>query len=189
MTMAGFHRISLTNPDPTFIREDAGAKSVAFFAQVRPVWVDKVLYDELKLVSIARGGKNVRLCLHSAPGDDQHDMIILSRKGTLHPPHRHHGRAETFHMVEGRLAVFSFDANADPAEFGVLNPGEVYRFSPDHYHTAMPLDDFAIHHESRTGPFLGDEDFIFPPWGPRAGDSAAMRRFSDRCLELLRDQP
>lgn len=189
MTISGFHRISLVNPDPELVREDTAAKSVAFFAKVRPVWVGKVLYEELKQVSTRRGGKNVRLCLHSAPGDDQHDMIVLNRKGTLHPPHRHAGKAETFHLVEGRLAVFSFHASGEPAEVGVLVPGEVYRFNPDHYHTAMPLDDFVIYHESRTGPFLGDDDFIFPEWGPRPGDRAAMSRFSDRCTALLGGEP
>ncbi len=190
MKASGFHRISLTNPDPQLVREDTAAKSVAFFALVRPVWVGAALYEELKQVSTYRGGKNVRLCLHSMPGDDQHDMIILNRKGTLHPPHRHHGgKAETFHVVEGRMGVFSFDANGNPAEVGILGPGEVYRFGPDHFHTVMPLDDFVIHHESRVGPFLGDDDCIFPEWGPRPGDSAGMRRLSDRCTALLGGEP
>jgi cupin fold WbuC family metalloprotein len=189
VTISGFHRISLVDPDPELVREDAFAKSVAFFARVRPVWVDTVLYQELKRVSTIRGGKNVRLCLHSTPGDDQHDMIILIRRGTLHPPHRHGGTTETFHLVEGRLAVFSFDSSGDPAEVGVLRPGEVYRFSPDHFHTAMPLDDFVIYHESRIGPFLGTGDLIFPAWGPRAGDSAAMDRFADDCAALLGNNP
>lgn len=189
MTSPGFHRISLTNPDARLVREDTSAKSVAFFAKVRPVWVGKALYEELKQVSIDRGGRNVRLCLHSTPADDQHDMIILNRKGTLLPPHRHPGKAETFHLVEGRLAVFSFEENGDSAEAGVLSPGEVYRFNLDHYHTVMPLDDFVIFHESRVGPFLGDSDLIFPDWGPRPGDGVAMARFHGRCVALLDGEP
>jgi len=185
--MAGLHHISLVNPDPALVREDTGAKSVAFFARVRPVWVGKALYEELKQVSASRGGRNVRLCLHSAPGDEQHDMIILNRRGTQHPPHRHAGQAETFHLIEGRLAVFSFEASGNPAEAGVLRPGEVYRFNPEHYHTALPLDEVAIYHESRVGPFLGESDLIFPAWGPRPGDEAALRRFFDRCAAMLGD--
>ena len=185
MKSTSFHRISLVNPDPAFVREDATAKSIAFFAKVRPVFVDRAIYDELKQISISRGNKNVRLCLHSAPEDNQHDMIILERKGTLYRPHRHPGKAETFHVVEGRMAVFNFDAKGEPAEVGVVHPGEIYRLDLKHYHTVMPLDDFVIYHEAKVGPFLGDDDFIFPPWGPRAGDDAAMREFFARCNGLL----
>ncbi len=185
MKTAGFQRISLKNPDPSLVREDTSAKSIAFFARVRPIWIDKVFYEELKEVSTIRGNRNVRLCLHSTPEDQQHDMVILNRKGTLYPPHRHPGKTATYHVMEGRLAMFSFDTSGDPVEAGVLGAGELYRFDQAHFHMVMTLDDFTIFHETTIGPFLGDSDFIFPAWGPRAGDNAAMRQFSDRCVALL----
>lgn len=180
-----FRRFSLIDPDPTVVREDTAARSVSFFVQALPIMIDRTLIAEMKQVSAARGDKNVRVCLHSGPDASHHDMVILEHGGGFYPPHRHPGKAETFHVIEGALGVISYDEQGGAVEAGVVAEGEVYRLAIELYHLVMPKSDIVVYHESKPGPFLGKEDLISPPWLPKSGDDAAMARLRADAEELL----
>lgn len=167
-------RVSLLNPSPGRLVEDMGAKSVSFFCRERPVRVDRVLIEELKQVSAARQGRNVRLCLHDGPAADHHDMIILERQGRYYRPHRHAGKGECFHVIEGVLGVAIFESDGTLAEAARLGAGDIFRVGADMYHAVMPLSDPVIYHENKPGPFTGEGDSQWAPWAPDGSDAAAL---------------
>jgi cupin fold WbuC family metalloprotein len=177
--------ISLLAPDPAKLREDEGAKSVSFFCIERPVRVDKVLLGEMKEVSEKRGGRNVRICLHSAPADEHHDMVVLERAGNYYPPHKHAAKGECFHVMEGRLGLLAFDETGAVVDATALAAGDVYRIAVGMYHAVMPLSDPVIYHESKPGPFLGQGDSIYPDWAPVAEDAEAVTAFQKMALSKL----
>jgi len=158
--------VSLLNPDPKILWEVSGDRTVAFFCKRHPVRVDAALVEELKEISIMRGGKNVRLCLHNGPDADHHDMIILERMEKYYRPHKHLDKGEAFHIMEGRMGIFTFDDLGNVIEACTLDAGEIFKVGIDMYHAVMPLTEVVIYHENKPGPFLGEKDSIFPDWAP-----------------------
>ena len=123
----GLSKISLLDPDLAKLVEDKGAKTVAFFCRNLPVVIDARLIEELKNVSRLRNDSNVRICLHDGPDASHHDMIALERRGRYYRPHKHARKGDTFHMIEGKLGIFSFDVDGNVTDAVVIGPGEIYR--------------------------------------------------------------
>jgi cupin fold WbuC family metalloprotein len=177
--------LSLMDPDPEILWEDTGSKTIAFFCKRHPVCVDTALLEELKKISEARGGKNVRLCLHDSPDADHHDMVILEHKGKYYRPHKHLEKGEAFHIMVGRMGVFTFDDAGNVTESRALGSGEILRVGINMYHAVMPLTDLVIYHENKPGPFLGDKDSIFPDWAPDGIDIEKAAAYSAELANLL----
>ena len=49
-----------------------------------------------------------RICLHSDNSDQVHEMVIAFCRDSYVQPHRHTGKSESFHIIEGRLQVVFF---------------------------------------------------------------------------------
>ena len=178
--------ISILAPDSGKLREDGSAKSVSFFCLQRPVRVDKALLAEMKEVSTRRGGRNVRICLHGAPEDAHHDMVVLERGGQYYRPHKHAAKGECFHVMDGRLGLLAFDEKGAIIDATVLEAGDIYRIAVGMYHAVLPLSDPVIYHESKPGPFLGEGDSIYPEWAPRDDDAAAIEAYRSMALAHFR---
>ena len=75
-------------------------------------------------------------------------------------PHRHPEKAECYHLVEGRMAIFCFDDAGQVTDRCVLEPGGafLFRVPPNRFHATIPLSDRVVFHESRRGPFDGARD-------------------------------
>jgi cupin fold WbuC family metalloprotein len=166
--------------DSKKIRVDEGGRSVGFFTKNLPGRVDWELVKELKEAAIRYRNKNVRLCLH----DDQdalfHTMIILERKGKFYRPHKHLEKGECFHIIEGRMAVFSFGEEGEIVDSCCLDPEGIfiYRVAINMFHAVIPLTEMVIYHESKPGPFLGRQDSIFPSWAPDGMDKQKAEEYT-----------
>lgn len=173
--------------DSNCVWQDKGAKSISFFCIKKPVKVDKKLILELKVVARSAGDKNVRLCLHEGPDSPFHNMIILEYPGKYYPPHKHLTKGETFHIIEGRMAVFTFNEDGSVIDNGILDDKEnlIYRIGINMYHAVMPLSCPVIYHESKTGPFISNKDSIFPVWAPPAEILGEVSAFQQKLTELL----
>jgi cupin fold WbuC family metalloprotein len=169
------------DPHPQRVFVDADAKTAAFFVRTLPALVDARLIEELKTYSETHGRCNVRICLHDAPDALHHDMVALERRDRYYRPHKHLRKGDTFHLLEGRLGIFSFDDVGVVIDAVVIGPGEIYRTAANAYHAIMPLTDYVIHHESKLGPFEGSGDSIYPDWAPDACEVVAVKKY----LEML----
>lgn len=122
----------------------------------------------LKEKAALNPGKRVRLCAHLSTEDAFHNMLIVLVKGCFIPPHKHQNRAESFHIIEGRLRVIIFDMDGQVKKvitMGDYSSGDpfFYRLSEDLYHTVIPLSDTVVFHESTNGPF-DPQNTSFPSW-------------------------
>src|SRR6476469_6082628 len=89
--------------------------------RVRP-FNDEVLYEEDRIVEldgqaiaelVKRADRNprqrIRICSHPGVEDKLHEMLIVHARGTYVRPHKHLGKSESFHVVEGVVDVVLFD--------------------------------------------------------------------------------
>jgi cupin fold WbuC family metalloprotein len=173
--------------DDTMVRVEETTRAVGLFCRRSPSMVDAATIAALKQFAARYPKKNVRLCLHASPDAPFHSMVIHERKGTFYPPHRHARKGENWHIVEGRMAVFIFDADGrvtDARRLGGAD-GLIYQLDPGVYHTVVALSDTVIYHETKLGPFLGAADSLIPGWSPDPSDSEAVRGFVTGLLTLL----
>ncbi|MBI4676458.1 MAG: cupin fold metalloprotein, WbuC family [Elusimicrobia bacterium] len=170
--------------DPKTVLFDGAGRSAAFFCKGGSLAVGNRLLGQLREYARARGGANVRLCLHEGPRASFHEMIILEHRGRYRRPHKHPSKHESLHLVEGELGVFVF------GEDGGLACGErldgrgsfLFWIEPDAYHSVVPLSEVVIYHECKPGPFLRDSDNVSAPWAPDGSDPEAAQAY----LENLR---
>ncbi|VTT99824.1 Uncharacterized protein OS=Crocosphaera watsonii WH 8501 GN=CwatDRAFT_0608 PE=4 SV=1 [Gemmataceae bacterium] len=121
--------------------------------------------------------KRARLCAHPAATDPLHEMLICLARGTYIRPHRHSGKSESFHVIEGELDVVLFDddgAVRDVIRMGPYPSGKTffYRLAEPRYHTVLVRTPHVLFHETTSGPFdpAGSE---FAPWSPAEGTAGA----------------
>jgi cupin fold WbuC family metalloprotein len=115
-----------------------------------------------------------RLCTHPSPEDALHEMLICLARETYVRPHRHPGKSESFHVIEGELGVVLFDdtgAVLDVIELGPYHSGKAffYRLMVPTFHTVIVNTPHALFHETTNGPF-DPADTEFAAWAPREGD-------------------
>jgi cupin fold WbuC family metalloprotein len=124
----------------------------------------------LKKKAMENPRRRVRLCTHTSSDDLLHEMLIVHARGNYVPPHRHKGKSESFHIIEGRLKIVLFDDEGTIdkiIEIAASDPEAIffYRLSAPIYHTVIPMTDYVIFHETTNGPFRR-EDMEFAPWAP-----------------------
>ena len=166
MNDSGLSTISLINIDENKLRNDDKAKTISFFCKKRPVRIDRNVISDLRKISENNNRANVRICLHDSPMANHHDMVILERKGKYYRPHKHNNKGEAFHIISGQMGIFSFDDDGCVIDSVILFESDIYRVESGQYHAVLPITDDVIYHENKPGPFLGDEDSIFPDWAP-----------------------
>src|SRR5262245_47958528 len=121
--------------------------------------------------------KRARLCAHPDAADPLHEMLICLAHSTYVRPHRHAGKSESFHVIEGELDVVVFEESGGIREvipMGSYESGKVffYRLAEPLFHTVVVNTPHALIHETTNGPFdlAGTE---FAPWAPQESDPAA----------------
>ena len=124
----------------------------------------------LKEIAARNKRKRVRLCCHSDMESSLHEMLIVHTRGAYIPPHKHIGKSESFHIIEGRLHVVIFCDDGTIAEvitMGAFHSGErfYYRIPENTFHSVIPISETVVFHEITNGPFIR-ENTIFPAWAP-----------------------
>ena len=154
-------------------KQDIKARALSFFANSNTVVVSQKLIDELKQLSAENGNCNARLCLHTAPDSSFHEMIVLEREGFYFPPHRHTNKGESCHIIEGELAVFTFDDAGKVTHHTVLGKdGNITsRVGIGQFHLTLALTDPVIYHETKPGPFVETTNSAFASWAPARDDT------------------
>lgn len=120
-----------------------------------------------------------RICTHPNTEDSLHEMFIAIKQGTYIRPHKHLGKSESFHVIEGSVDVIIFDDNgtitevnrvSDDASDGVF----YHRISEPVYHTLLIRSDFLVFHEITNGPFK-QEHTQYALWAPDETDTGVKQ--------------
>jgi cupin fold WbuC family metalloprotein len=153
-----------------------------FFATAEIVRFDSHYVDFVKRSASANPRGRARVCAHRGPKDALHEMLIALRCDSYIRPHRHHLKAESFHLVEGMVDVVVF--GNDGSIFDVIELSKegnfYYRLDSPRYHTLLIHSTMLVIHEITNGPFDADGS-DWAPFAPIEGTFGA-----DQYLEELR---
>lgn len=135
-------------------------------------------FDAVKAMAAASQRRRARICAHPDPEDRVHEMLICHARGVYVPPHRHHGKSESLHVIEGECDVVFFDEQGVLTDvIRVAAPGAdglfYLRINSCSYHCMVPRTDFFVFHETTSGPFRR-EDNEQAPWAPAETDAEAV---------------
>ncbi len=176
--------VTFLGTHPDFERVDSG-KSVAYFARFSNVSVGEAEIAALLAEAEALGQVNMRICLHQTSQDSFHNMIILEYPNSRYfRPHRHGEKGETCHMIDGSLQLFVFneDGSVLKSEMMDADSNPIFRVGAKQWHTLIPISSPVIYHESKLGPFLGDEDSLYPTWAPDGADMDEAMRYTQNLM-------
>jgi cupin fold WbuC family metalloprotein len=102
--------------------------------------------------------RRARINTHGDGEDPLHEMIIAIDGHSYIRPHKHPGKSEAFHVIEGDVDIVVFGEDGEIAQFialGTRGAGRsfYYRISSALFHTLIVRSDIAILHEITNGPF------------------------------------
>lgn len=143
--------------------------------------VDQSDIEHFKQLSSLNSKKRIRLCAHTNPDDGLHEMLIVHGRNAYVRPHKHLGKTESIHIIEGLVDVVIFDNNGQITS--VVSMGDYasgrtfyYRMAIPVFHTLIIRSDVLVFHETTKGPF-DRRDTIFAPWAPEDGDVISVSTF------------
>jgi len=159
------------------------------FAQNPIVKVDSEDITALKSLAQENSRRRIRLCAHPHTDDLLHEMLIIHEHGTYIRPHRHPGKSESFHIIEGVADIVIFTDAGEVAEvlpMGTYSSGLAfyYRLNPASFHTLLIKSPLLVFHETTNGPFRRS-DLIFAPWAPDEADAESATCFMARLCERI----
>lgn len=137
--------------------------------------------DELKQRQQRTARKRIRLCAHQDTNEALHEMLIVHTADTYVRPHRHIGKSESYHAIEGCFDLVIFEGNGtviDVVEFGPSESGRNFfcRLPPELYHGLLIHSDIVVFHETTSGPFSRAQT-EFAPWAPGETDVTSGHQF------------
>jgi cupin fold WbuC family metalloprotein len=145
--------------------------------------------DLLKQSASASLLKRSRICAHRHGTDSLHEMLIVLERDSYIRPHKHQGKSESFHIIEGVVDVIIFDDAGDVRD--VIQMGDYpsgrnfyYRLADPLFHTLAIRSERVAFHETTNGPFR-KEDTFFATWSPEEGDAVLIVEFNRRLKESV----
>jgi cupin fold WbuC family metalloprotein len=133
--------------------------------------------------------RRVRINAHPGSDDELHEMIIAIEPGSYIRPHKHPGKSEAFHIIEGQVDIVVFSEAGEVerivslAAKGGRHPF-YYRMSTPHFHTLIIRSDLLVVHEITNGPFL-PTGTIYAAFAPEEGDTASAAVFQANLVKRV----
>jgi cupin fold WbuC family metalloprotein len=121
---------------------------------------------------------------HLSMDDNPHRFLNVMVRGTYIAPHRHRNppKSESFLILDGELAFFTFDDSGQIASTHVLGRKAVgIDIQAGVWHTLAVMSPHAVCYEVKPGPYSASDDKDFAPWAPREGDPG-VTEYLDRLL-------
>ena len=151
------------------------------YSKIPITTTDRSEIDLFKQLSSRNPRKRIRLCAHGSPDDRLHEMLIVHERSAYVRPHKHPGKTESTHIIEGLVDVVVFDDDGQIER--VIHMGDYasgrtfyYRMAIPVFHTLIIRSDVLVFHETTNGPF-DRSDTVFAPWAPAESDIAASNEF------------
>jgi len=143
--------------------------------------------DTLRAAVKASAKRRARINTHPDGDDALHEMIIAIDPTSYIRPHKHPGKSEAFHIIEGEVDIVVFtDAGEIDRIVPLGAPGSgrpfYYRMSSAFFHTLIIRSDVLIVHEITNGPFRPSAT-VFADFAP---DDRELEKAAAYQIELLR---
>ncbi|HLZ03200.1 MAG TPA: WbuC family cupin fold metalloprotein [Bradyrhizobium sp.] len=151
--------------------------------------------DMLKASVKASPKRRARINAHPDGEDALHEMIIAIDPSSYIRPHKHPGKSEAFHIIEGEVDIVVFDDEGEISRVVALGePGSgrsfYYRMSKPFFHTLIIRSDMLIVHEITNGPFR-PQGTVFADFAPEDSEpdkAAAYQAELVRRVAALQDK-
>ena len=132
----------------------------------------------LKNQAATSNRRRARICAHPSNENPLHEMVIVAASDSYIHPHRHHGKSESFHIIEGEVDIVMFDDNGEVTD--IVELGDIfskkpffYRLSDERFHTLCIHSEFLVFQEVTNGPFVPDAT-VFAKFAPDESDCVAV---------------
>lgn len=140
--------------------------------------------EQLKSLAASTVRERSRLCAHTENESPVHEMFIVHSDTAYVRPHKHIGKSESFHVIEGRVDVVLYDDEgtiADVIRMGDYGSGLpfYYRIAGAVFHTLLIRSPILVFHETTGGPFDRNQT-VFADWAPLDADGAGQLEFRRR---------
>ncbi|MBI2442224.1 MAG: WbuC family cupin fold metalloprotein [Lentisphaerae bacterium] len=152
------------------------------------VTVNRADVAELRERALRTKRGRMRLCAHNSLESKVHEMLIVHTAATYVRPHRHLGKSESFHIIEGTAEIILFGDQGAVRQ--VISMGDYasrrifyYRLAEAVYHSLVITSPVLVFHEVTSGPLVRSETEA-APWAPDESDGPAVKAF----MEKLRKQ-
>ena len=137
--------------------------------------------EQLKRLSTQNQRKRIRLCAHLHQTDLLHEMLIVHEKSAYVRPHKHPGKSESIHIIEGLVDLILFDDDGQLERVISMSDyasGNIFyhRMAIPIYHAMIIRSEVLVFHETTNGPFKRG-DAIFAPWAPEDTDVNSVGDF------------
>ena len=147
------------------------------------VKVDTNDIEELKQKARLNPRRRIRICTHKDVEDSIHEMLIVHEKSCYVHPHKHIGKTESFHIIEGSVDIILFDDDGQinkTIPMGDYASGRkfFYRLPPANYHTLLIQSDVLVFHEVTNGPF-NPKNTLLAPWAPAENNADEVSRYME----------
>jgi len=154
-----------------------------FVAQGGVVRVQQAHIEALKTQATTNPRQRARLCAHRSSEDRLHEMLIVLTRNVYIRPHKHLGKMESFHVIEGTATVIFFTESGaidEIVDLGDVHSGKCFyfRLEDPRYHTQIITSEHLVFHETTNGPFNRDQT-VFAPWAPAESEIDAVRHYLD----------
>jgi cupin fold WbuC family metalloprotein len=138
----------------------------AYFSLSRNECISSRHIDALRTELIRCGGTVHRICLHMSSNEEFHNMIIAQKREGGALPHMHPNSAESYHIIDGSIRVSYYDLQGAKVKDLMLSVDSniIARVDSGVYHSIEPISEISIYHESKSGPFDRDKDYICAEW-------------------------
>lgn len=129
--------------------------------------------DELRAMTARSLKKRARICAHKDDAAGIQEMIIMINHASYICPHRHEGKSESFHLIEGSADIVVFDGDGEIERVIPFsqNGAFFYRLDTARFHTVVVRSENIIFHEVTNGPFIRGAT-QYAPFAPAEGSDA-----------------
>jgi cupin fold WbuC family metalloprotein len=143
--------------------------------------ITQTVIDDLKHRASASPLKRARILAHGDPQAPLHEMLIVQTKAVYVRPHRHHGKSESLHVIDGSAKIVYFNDVGNIEEtldVGPSNSNDPFFLRTDspRWHMQIVLTPYFVFHEVTNGPFRR-EDTEFAPWAPDENDAPTVEAY------------
>lgn len=158
-------------------------KSAEIFLAPGPiVTIDGDALDFLRHAVLAAPRQRVQIDLHGDDGDSLRDVIVAIRPQSYIRPHKHPGKSESLHVIDGKVDVVIFDELGEIVEVLALSSdasagGCSFRISKPLFHSLVIHSEILVAHEITDGPFRPN-DTVLAPFSPDEADLDAAARYA-----------
>lgn len=127
--------------------------------------VDQTIIDILKGMAEDSPNKRSRACLAPTSAWVQ-EMIICMMRESYVRPHKHpKTKPESYHVIEGELAVVIYTPEGEHyREIRLNKQTPFYRLKGGWFHEPIPMTDWVVYHEVYPGPFVKETDVEYAAW-------------------------